>query len=292
MEQQETLPWHVYSIAKLLQWLRSAVQRPAQRRRTGDSSGAPKGVPAHVPAEVFNKEYAPPSTGQWETEREHRRAIRKNLKIGVDLLKEAGWSIRDSDKKLIHDDHRDVNGRHKPLGFEILLYTPTFERIVLPYAQNLKKLGVEATVQTIDTVRYQKRVEEFDFDVVVQTFGQSLSPGNEQRSFWGSAAADIQGSRNILGIKNPAIDRVIGLIIEAPTRESLVARTHALDRMLLWGHYVVPHWYYNAQRISYWDKFVRPKRLPKLGDVLIHTWWIDQAKAKTLAERLKAARSE
>ena len=137
---------------------------------------------------------------------------------------------------------------------------PLFERISQPIIQNLERLGVRAKVRTVDPAQYQNRIQEFDFDVTQGGFGQSESPGNEQREFWGSASADVQASRNTIGIKDPVIDELIELIIAAETRESLIARTHALDRVLLWHHFVIPQWHLPADRIAYWDKFSPPCR--------------------------------
>ena len=162
-----------------------------------------------VPPEVFTKNYLPPST-------DGTGRIRKQLRQARGLLKQAGWSVTNG--KLL-------NVKGVPFEFEILLISPAFERIVLPFARNLKRLGIEVSVRTVDTAQYRRRLDGFDFDMVVSTFGQSLSPGNEQRAFWGSDAAARQGSRNLVGIKNPAIDKLVDLIISAPDRQSLITRT-------------------------------------------------------------------
>jgi microcin C transport system substrate-binding protein len=240
------------------------------------SSGLPQGEEleiletfrGRIPDEVFTTEFkAPVTDGSGNN--------RANLRQAADLLKAAGWVVKNG---VLSNEETG-----KPFKFEILLNSPTFERIVLPFAQNLKKLGIDASVRTVDTSQYQNRMDAFDFDMVVGGFGQSLSPGNEQRSFWASEAADIPGSRNIIGIKDPVIDELIELIIAAPTRESLIARTRALDRVLLWNFYVVPNWHIQADRVAYWNKFGRPEIPQKYNFNMVSTWWIDPAKAAALA---------
>jgi microcin C transport system substrate-binding protein len=240
------------------------------------SSGLPTGEEleilekyrGQIPEEVFTTEFkAPVTDGSGNN--------RANLRQAADLLKQAGWVIKNG---VLSNEETG-----KPFKFEILLVSPTFERIVLPFAQNLKKLGIDASVRTVDSSQYQNRIDAFDFDMIVGGFGQSLSPGNEQRDFWASGAADIPGSRNIIGIKNPVIDELIELVIAAPSRESLIARTRALDRVLLWNFYVVPNWHIQAYRVAYWNKFGRPETSQKYGLGMFATWWIDPAKAASLA---------
>src|SRR5262249_40923505 len=139
---------------------------------------------------------------------------RDNLRKGAQLLKEAGWTVRDG---------RLVNAQGQPFEFEILLSSADFERIAQPFARNLERLGVVAHIRTVDPAQYQNRMDNYDYDTTVEVFGQSLSPGNEQRDFWGSASADIPGGRNTIGIKDPVVDDLVNLVISAPTRESLVA---------------------------------------------------------------------
>ncbi|HEX2753390.1 MAG TPA: ABC transporter substrate-binding protein, partial [Alphaproteobacteria bacterium] len=145
-----------------------------------------------------------------------------------------------------------------------------------------KRLGIAANVRVVDTAQYQNRMDTFDFDMTVATFGQSLSPGNEQRDFWGSDKADVNGSRNIIGIKNPVVDALIDKIIVAPDRETLVATTRALDRVLLSGHYLIPHWYIGYHRVAYWNKFGHPATPPKYALGVLNTWWYDADKAAKL----------
>ena len=224
-----------------------------------------------VPEEVFTQIYHAP-----KTEGEH--GIRQNLRTALQLLGEAGWQVEGS--KL-------VNPQGQPFRFEILLNGPSFERHTLPFVKNLERLGIEATVRTVDPAQYQNRMNEFDFDMTVEAFGQSLSPGNEQRDYWGSEAADTPGSRNTIGIKNPAVDHLIDKIIQAPTREDLVTATRALDRVLLWGHYVIPHWHTRTFRVAYWDKFDRPDINPPYG-LPVFSWWVDPVKVAAVEQR-KAA---
>jgi len=226
-----------------------------------------------IPEEVFTKEYNPPKT-------DGSGNIRDNLRTALTLLKQAGWSVKDG--KLTNEK------TGQKMAFEILLVSPDFERIALPFTKNLERLGVEATVRTVDTAQFQKRTDEFDYDMIVDIWGQSESPGNEQRDFWGSAAADQPGSRNSPGIKSKAIDHLIELLIAAPDREALVARTHALDRVLQWGHWLIPNFHTSVDRVAYWDKFSRPAVTPKQG-VQVDAWWVDPAKEASLAQRKAAA---
>lgn len=217
-----------------------------------------------VPPEVFTDEYRPPSTAAPNT-------IRGNLLSALKRLEAAGWAVRDGVL---------VDGRTgRPFEFEILLDDPTWERITLPFAKNLERLGIRARVRTVDTAQYQYRIENYDFDMIVVSLGQSLSPGNEQRAYWGSDRASTPGSRNYAGIRDPAVDRLIDLLIAAPDRRALVARTRALDRVLLWSHYVIPHWHLAAWRVAYWNKFDRPTIAPKYN-LGFDTWWLRPGAAR------------
>jgi microcin C transport system substrate-binding protein len=223
-----------------------------------------------VPEEVFAAEFQPPAT-------DGSGNMRDNLRKAAELLKAAGWSIDPQSKKL-------MNAQGQPFEFEILLVDPAYERIALPFAKNLERLGIAARVRTVDTAQYRKRTDDFDFDMVMQVWPQSASPGNEQRGFWGSAYADQAGSQNLLGLKDPVVDALVEQIIAAPDRASLVARTHALDRVLQWGFYVVPNWYIAYDRYAYWDKFGRPAVTPAQG-AQVDAWWLDADKAAALARR-------
>ncbi len=228
-----------------------------------------------IPDEVFTDIYQPPET-------DGSGNVRANLRSAKKLLEEAGWVIENG--KLVHQ------GSGEPLEIEFLLVSPAFERIVGPLTQNLKRLGVASRIRTVDTAQYQNRLDQFDFDIVVSSFGQSLSPGNEQLDFWGSSKADIEGSRNLIGVVDPAVDALIEAIISAPDRAALVTATRALDRVLLWGHYVIPHWHIRTFRVAYWNRFGRPKVQPRFG-LGFNTWWIDPDKDAAL-QRGEAALAE
>ncbi|WP_130471064.1 extracellular solute-binding protein [Candidatus Magnetaquicoccus inordinatus] len=215
---------------------------------------------AQLDPEVFAEVQAPPSTAA-------PGSVRANLRRAAELLKEAGWQLA-SDGLLAKGG--------QPFKVEILLASPAFERVMAPYAANLKKLGVELSYRTVDLSLYQRRLDSFDFDMVVHTFAQSQSPGNEQRDMWHSASADIQGSRNLIGLKNPAIDALVEKIIYAESRQALVTACRALDRVLLAGHYLVPNWYLNYYRVAYWHHLQRPEQLPLYyqPESWLFTWWI------------------
>jgi microcin C transport system substrate-binding protein len=219
-----------------------------------------------IPDLVFTKEYDPPKY-------DGSGNIRDGLRTALKLLMEAGWTF---------EGERLVNAKTgQPFVFEILLDTPQFERIVLPFVDNLKRLGITARVRTVDTAQYERRMETFDYDMAVVLFAQSLSPGNEQRDFFGSAAADRQGSQNVLGIKNPVIDQLIEELIQSPDRASLVAHTRALDRVLQYGYYVIPQFHLGAFWVAYWDKYRRPAIAPKYT-LAFDTWWVDPGLEKSV----------
>jgi microcin C transport system substrate-binding protein len=219
-----------------------------------------------IPDPVFTKEYDPPKY-------DGSGNIRDGLRAALKLLKAAGWSFKG--EQLVNDE------TGKPFEFELLLDNPQFERIVLPFVQNLRRMGITARVRTVDTSQYEKRMETFDYDMTVVVFGESLSPGNEQRDFWGSQAADRQGSQNLLGIKSKAVDGLIEELIQAPDRASLVAHTRALDRVLQYGYYLIPNFHLAAFRVAYWDKFRRPAISPKYA-LGFDTWWVDPSAEKSV----------
>ena len=228
-------------------------------------------VRAQVPPEVFTKAYSNPVGGNPE-------AVRENLREGIRLLKEAGYEVRD--RKLIEAKTGNQ------FALELLIAEPTFERVMLFYKPSLERLGIAVSVRTIDPTQYENRLREWDFDIVVSSWGESMSPGNEQRESWGSQAADQPGSRNIIGIKNPAIDKLIERVIFAKDRADLVAATKALDRVLLWNHYVVPQWNYPKQRTARWDRFSHPEMMPKYGQSAFpDIWWYDAEKAARTGKR-------
>ncbi|MCE9507042.1 MAG: extracellular solute-binding protein [Alphaproteobacteria bacterium] len=244
------------------------------------SSGLPEGheleilqkFKGQVPEEVFTREFSPPKTSG------NGQDMRQNLTAAKKLLTEAGWQMG-------KDGLLEKDGQ--PFKFEILIESEMFERWISPMISNLKKLGIEAKLRIVDTSQYQQRMDNFDFDMTVATFGQSLSPGNEQRDFWSSATADVTGSHNRIGITNPVVDQLVDMIISSPDRAELVARTRALDRVLLWNYYVIPQWHLDYFRVAYWDKFGKPAISPKYGLGVVDTWWYDAEKAAKIASKVK-----
>jgi microcin C transport system substrate-binding protein len=223
-----------------------------------------------VPAELFTMPYKNPVGGNAE-------AARNNLREATRLLKEAGFEIRD--RKLI-------DPKCQPVTVEFLCGDPGEERSVLFYKPYLERLGIAVNVRTVDSVQYQNRTRSFDFDIVTGGWPQSLSPGNEQRDFFGSDAADRPGSQNLPGIKNPAVDALINRIIYAKDRPEQVASCKALDRVLLWNCYVVPQFAAGFQRAARWDRFSRPEPLPKYGVTgFPMLWWFDAEKAAKTGKR-------
>ena len=218
-----------------------------------------------VPPEVFTTPYTNPVGGD-------PQAVRGNLREAIRLLKEAGYEIRNT---------KMVNAKSgEQLSVEFLAEDPATERYVLFYKPSLERLGIAVNVRVVDSAQYENRLRQWDFDIIGGSWGESLSPGNEQRGFWGSRAADQPGSRNLIGIKNPAIDALIERIIFSKDREDLVAATKALDRVLLWNFYVVPQWTYGKVRSARWDRFGRPEPMPKYGLSAFPTiWWWDAQKA-------------
>ena len=218
-----------------------------------------------LPASVFSGVYQPPKT-------DGSGNNRANLMAAQKLLASAGWTVQNG--KL-------TNSKKEVFSFEMLLAQPEFERIVQPFKQNLARLGIDMNIRVVDIPQYINRQRSFDFDMVVGNFSQSLSPGNEQRGFFGSKAADTNSSRNLVGIKDPVIDALIEKIIAATTREQLVSATRALDRVLLAGHYVIPHYHIRNHRIAYWNYLEQPKIKPKY-DLGLDFWWANAQKAKKI----------
>jgi microcin C transport system substrate-binding protein len=241
-------------------------------------SGLPQGqelqilesVRDKVPADVFTTPYQNPVGGNPES-------VRANLRESTRLLKEAGYEIRD--RKLV-----DPAG--KPVTVEILVQDPSAERIALFFKPSLERIGVTTSIRIVDDAQYENRLRSFDFDIIIDQWGESLSPGNEQREFWGSQMADQPGSKNTIGIKNPAVDALIDQVIFAKDRAGLVAATHALDRVLLWNFYVVPQFTYGYTRYARWDRFSHAEPLPKYGRSGLPTlWWFDADKAARIGKR-------
>ena len=222
-----------------------------------------------LPAAVFSEPYMPPkSDGSGHN--------RPNLRSAKAILDKAGYAVKNN--QLYNADGIKVN-------FEILLVSSGFERIVNPFVQGLKKLGIYATVRLIDSSQYINRKRSFDFDMIVHVFVQSEAPGAEQKNFWGSQSAQMEGSGNLVGIQNPAIDGLIEHVANANSREQLVVATRALDRALLHNYYAIPQWYSSSSRIVYWDKFHFPETSPRYDKYYtraIHTWWFSPEKAVQL----------
>jgi microcin C transport system substrate-binding protein len=224
-----------------------------------------------VPPEVFQKPYTNPTGGS-------PAAVRNNLRQAVHLLREAGYQVR---------EQQLVNAKTgEPFTVEFLTNSPLFERIFLFYKPSLERLGITVTTRTVDVAQYVNRLGAWDFDVITYIWAESLLPGNELRGFFGSQAADVAGSENVIGIKNPAVDAMIEKIIAAKSEAELVAAAHALDRILLWNHYVVPQWSYGKVRTARWNRFSRPQTMPKYGMAAFPMlWWWDAEKAAKTGAR-------
>jgi microcin C transport system substrate-binding protein len=212
-----------------------------------------------LPPEVFTEELAPPGADGPE-------AMRRNLLEAKKLLGEAGWHIQNGVL---------VNNSGQPFRFDILLVSPAFERVMAVYVKDLRKLGIQAEYRTIDSTLYSERLKKFDFDMIVMSYGQSQSPGNEQRNYWHSASAERHGSQNYAGINSPVVDALVEKIIYAHTNKELITACRALDRVLWFGYYLVPNWYLPVYRLSYHDIFSMPSSLPLYYDPfqLLMTWW-------------------
>jgi microcin C transport system substrate-binding protein len=224
-----------------------------------------------IPAEVFRKAYTNPVS-------ENPGAIRDNLREALRLLKAAGYEIRDQVLTNVKTG--------EPFTVELLVEDPTSERFMLFYKPSLERLGMSVAVRSVDDVQFENRMRSFDFDIIMPVWGESLSPGNEQREYWGSQSADAAGAQNYVGIKNPAVDAVIDKLVFAKNRDELVAATHALDRILLWNHYVVPQFTFDQSRTARWDRFSHPDPMPKYGiSDFPSVWWWDAAKAAKTGSR-------
>ncbi len=252
------------------------------------ASGLPKGkvkqllaglkqkYPKHVPKTVFTKPIGAPGQGQ---------SPAKNIALANKLLDSAGWKIG--------QDGIRTKGNAR-MSFTIILASPQFERIVEPYKINLKKIGAEMKVKVVQVAQYEERLREFKFDMIVASFPQSRSPGNEQRDMWKSEAVDQPGSRNYAGIKNPAVDELVETLITATTRENLVSAVQALDRLLTHQFFIVPHWYISYDRVIHWNKFSGPKTYASQSGflrTLLEWWWWDEAKATRLNQAMKKGKA-
>lgn len=218
--------------------------------------------PQQFPKEVLTKVWQPVNTHS-------PSSLRENLRTAKAVLTEAGWMLNEEEGIL--KNHQGVK-----LEFEVLLVQSGFDRILAPFARNLKKLGIQLNYRTVDRSLYQRKQDTFDFDMLVHIFGQSQSPGNELMNTWHSSSALQEGSNNLIGLKNPVVDALIEKIIYAPNRKVLLTAVHALDRVMLFGEYVIPNWYIGVHRVAYWDKFGRPEKLPlyyQEGEWMLRTWW-------------------
>lgn len=222
-----------------------------------------------LPAQVFGEAYTPPVTDASGNNRDQ-------LKRAFDLLKEAGWTIGGADRLA-------RNAKGETLDVEFLFFEDAFERIITPYIENLKKIGVNATARRVDPAQYERRMKSFDFDVTVQRYSLRLTPGIELRAYWGSDSAKMDGSQNLSGIADPVIDALIDKVVAAKSRADLVTATRAIDRVLRASHYWVPHWYKASHNVAYWNKFSRPERAATYDPGVLDTWWFDSAKAAALS---------
>ncbi|WP_248310594.1 extracellular solute-binding protein [Devosia sp. Root105] len=235
------------------------------------SSGLPQGeeleilnsVKDLVPASVFTTEYKNPVNGD-------TTKLRQSLRTANEILTKAGYTLNGN--QLV-----DPNGQ--PVTFEILLNGPTIEPIAAAFQTNLKRLGINATIRSVDSPQYIERAQNRDYDMIYTGWVQSLSPGNEQRDFWGSASAAQNDSRNYGGISDKGVDALIDKIVFADDRETLIAATRALDRVLLAHHYVTPTYTLRKSRIARWDRFSHPETLPEFSIGFPTVWWYDEAKA-------------
>ena len=210
-----------------------------------------------VPEQVFTQAFANPVS-------DGSGMIREQQRKAYTLLQAAGWKIVDD---------KMVDSQGKPVSLEFLLVQTEFERVLLPFKRNLADLGINLTIRRVDTSQYINRLRSRDFDMLVGGFPQSSSPGNEQREYWSSSSADNPGSRNFIGLRDPAIDSLVESLINADSRQNLIAHARALDRVLLWGYYVIPNWHIKTWRVAFWNHIGHPKVSPKY-DIGINTWWI------------------
>ena len=230
----------------------------------------------YLPKTVFTKPVGSPGQGI---------PIEKNIALANKLLDSEGW-------KRGADGFRQKKGQH--LDFEVLLVSPLFQRIVEPFKNNLKKIGIKLTDKLVQAAQYEERQREFKYDMIIVGYGQSRSPGNEQRSNWTSEAVKVPGSRNYMGIENPAIDELVDIIVKARTRQELVNAIQAMDRILTHQFYLVPNWYIGYDRIVYWNKFSHPEIIPSTSSRQAHFmewWWFDKAKAEKLKTAMASGKS-
>lgn len=222
-----------------------------------------------LPKEVFAEPYVPPIT-------DGSGSDRRLLREAARLLGEAGWEIKDGKR---------TNAKGEVLEIEILIFAPTFERVIGPYVENLKRLGIAASLRRVDAAQFERRVKAFDFDVTVQRYVMRLTPGVELRNYWSSESATTDGSFNLAGISDPVVDALIAKVMAAQSRDELLTATRAIDRVLRAGHYWVPHWFKASHHLAFWNKYSRPAIKPKYDRGVIDTWWYDAEKAAKLADK-------
>jgi microcin C transport system substrate-binding protein len=235
------------------------------------ASGIPEGdelalltpFKAQLPPELFTQVYTLDKT-------KGDGRVRKQQRQAISLLKQAGWTLKSG--KMV-----DVNG--KQLSLEFLVYSPSFERVIQPFRKNLQRIGVASEIRIVDVSQYINRLNNFDFDIYTLTQAQSLSPGNEQLSMWGSEFANVPGTLNRIGLQDPVIDALVTAVIKAEDRDKLITATKALDRVLLWNNLVIPQWHISSYRVAYWQQIQRPDKLPKYG-LAIDSWWQDDIISK------------
>ncbi|MBT7272443.1 MAG: ABC transporter substrate-binding protein, partial [Nitrospina sp.] len=220
-----------------------------------------------VPKTTLTKPVGAPGQGQ---------SLENNIKVANALLDSAGWQMK-------ADGIRSKNG--KRMTINLILNSPLFQRIVEPYKNNLKKIGVGLDIKVVQIAKYEEILRNFNFDMIVANYPQSRSPGNEQRSMWSTEASSTPGSRNYMGIKNPAVDDLINNIVEAKSRKKLINSIQAMDRILTHQFYIVPNWYISYDRIVYWNKFSHPKINASQSIIInniLEWWWHDENKATAL----------
>jgi microcin C transport system substrate-binding protein len=269
------------------QWTNHAIFYDAYKRMgsifensTMKATGTPEGaelallVPFRdqLPANVFGPAYVPPVT-------DGKGNDRVNLRQAAQLLRQAGWRVKDGVL---------TNAQGIALELEFIDAEASFERIIMPYVANLKRLGINATVRTVDSAQYQRRMKDFDFDVTTSRYVMPLTPGLEQRNIWSSQTAKIDGSLNIAGIQNDVVDALIDKILTATNRDELVAASRALDRVIMHGHYLVPQWYKSKHTLAWWDRFSRPDIKPLYTRGVVDAWWWDAEKSAAI-DAVKAA---
>ena len=227
-----------------------------------------------LPPDVFDAPYTPPLTDGSGNNRD-------NLKKARDMLVSAGYTPA--------ADHMLHNAKGELLTIEFLDFEAMFERITVPYVDNLRRIGVDASFRLVDPAQYERRVKSYDFDITTQRYSLRLTPGIEMRNYWGSDAAKMDGTQNLPGISSPVVDALVDKVIAAKSRAELVTATHAIDRVLRANHYWVPHWYKASHNVAYWNKFSRPDKIAKYDPGVLDTWWYDAAKAASLGNKAATA---